>query len=313
MESSCFGQIQEAGYTPFFPAGVVSAPLLKRGTTPEIKTFSMPVNGPLSAYVTALVAAQVPPTDFLRLRVVPHEGFVLAIKLGGVAHGFDNDLAFGERAFFAAIREEPQSIVTNGDCTSLFAVLTPLAATRLRLHRGVPGEPDVRTPFAQLAGAHAARALEDRVMRSESVEDKLAAVGAWLEVTLLEGNDREPRARRTADAARALVANPHWTIKQLAEHFSLTIRPLEREFQRWLGVSPKRYTQVARVQQVARLAAKGRGLAAIAAELGFSDQAHLSRSVSKLTQLTPGQFIRSRQTALAATFRNALSGGVFYL
>jgi AraC-like DNA-binding protein len=56
-------------------------------------------------------------------------------------------------------------------------------------------------------------------------------------------------------------------------------------------MSPKRFARIARVQAVLRRLATepDADLAGLAAELGFADQAHLTREVRALAGTTPGR------------------------
>jgi len=79
------------------------------------------------------------------------------------------------------------------------------------------------------------------------------------------------------------------------------------------GHSPRHLAQVAKVQAVSRKAQTGASLADIAADVGFADQAHMSRVVRQLTGMTPLRFTRTRQSPMAAAFRRATGGGTVYL
>lgn len=65
---------------------------------------------------------------------------------------------------------------------------------------------------------------------------------------------------------------------------------VSRGFQRVYGVSPKRYRLEQRTLRAIRRLDDWRGtLAALAAETGFADQAHLCRAVAALTGSSPGR------------------------
>jgi AraC-like DNA-binding protein len=67
------------------------------------------------------------------------------------------------------------------------------------------------------------------------------------------------------------------------------------------------------VQAVSRKAQSGATLADIAADVGFADQAHMTRVVRQLTGLTPQRFRQSGRTPIGAAFRRATGGGTVYL
>ena len=104
---------------------------------------------------------------------------------------------------------------------------------------------------------------------------------------------------------------PH--IETLADEQHVSRRQLERDFCQWIGTSPRHLAQVARVQAVSRKAQSGSSFADIAHDVGFADQAHMSRVVRELTGLTPRRFTHTRTTGLAGAFRQATGGGTVYL
>lgn len=118
---------------------------------------------------------------------------------------------------------------------------------------------------------------------------------------------------RAARAAMRLCQAPRAAIETLADEQHVSRRQLERDFVQWIGTSPRHLSQVVRLQAISRRAQRGAPLADIAADLGFTDQAHMSRVVRQLTGLTPRNFVRSGVSPLAATWRRATAGGTVYL
>jgi AraC-like DNA-binding protein len=110
-----------------------------------------------------------------------------------------------------------------------------------------------------------------------------------------------------------LCDEPRLSIERAADEQHVGRRQLERDFERWIGVAPRHLAQVARVQQVARLARNGASLADAAAQAGFADQPHMTRTVRRVTGLAPRAFIASQRTPIAAAFRAATGGGTVYL
>lgn len=71
----------------------------------------------------------------------------------------------------------------------------------------------------------------------------------------------------------------------------LSRRTLERLFQSEVGVAPKSFARIERLSAIAdRLRHGALSWAALAAELGYADQAHLTREVLELSGYTPRQF-----------------------
>lgn len=66
-------------------------------------------------------------------------------------------------------------------------------------------------------------------------------------------------------------------------------RSLQRHSAHVTGLSPKKLQQILRADAAAALLRRGLRPADVAAELGFSDQAHLTHSLRRILGLTPGQ------------------------
>jgi AraC-like DNA-binding protein len=64
-------------------------------------------------------------------------------------------------------------------------------------------------------------------------------------------------------------------------------RELQRACRRWLGLSPKAFLRIERVWAAREAIRAGGPLAMIAADLGYADQAHLTREVRVLLGVTP--------------------------
>jgi hypothetical protein len=66
-------------------------------------------------------------------------------------------------------------------------------------------------------------------------------------------------------------------------------RSLQRHAAHVTGLAPKKLQQILRADAAAKLLRRGVRPADVAAELGFSDQAHLTNSLRRFLDLTPGQ------------------------
>ena len=88
-------------------------------------------------------------------------------------------------------------------------------------------------------------------------------------------------------------------VSQVCEKFAITDRSLQRLTARRIGLGPKWLIQRRRLHEVAE---RLRGpeppdLATVAADLGYSDQAHLTRDFRTVTGLTPGEFAGEPKSA----------------
>ena len=104
-----------------------------------------------------------------------------------------------------------------------------------------------------------------------------------------------PADRRLVDAARAAINDNHRAsvgLFPLAALLGASPYRLSRAFRRHQGVSLTRYRNRVRVGQAMERIAAGEPLAGVAADLGFSDQAHLTRTVREHVGHTPAAIRR---------------------
>ncbi|CAM3504369.1 helix-turn-helix domain-containing protein [Nocardioides dubius] len=178
-----------------------------------------------------------------------------------------------------------------------FGTLLQPAAGALLLGGPVSGLVDAARPLAGLAGidgerlAAGVRAAMAADPGSEAghrvaaglVEEQLRALGPVDEEGLLINRIVE-HTEGSAEVRR---------VAQVCEEFAITERSLQRLCARRVGLGPKWLIQRRRLQEAAamlRNRATAFDLAAVAADLGYADQAHFSRDFHAVTGLTPGRF-----------------------
>ena len=79
----------------------------------------------------------------------------------------------------------------------------------------------------------------------------------------------------------------------LARILGLGERQLERLFDERVGVGPKSLARIARIQGLLRRLGPRTQWSSLAAEMGWSDQAHLVRDLRDLAGLTPSELGRA--------------------
>ena len=102
---------------------------------------------------------------------------------------------------------------------------------------------------------------------------------------------------KAGDAMRE--ANGTMPVSQVAAAAHATVRTLERKFKQSSGHSVKDVSGLMRFEQVRNKLwhYPNSGLAGLAAELGYSDQAHLSKEFKRYSGTTPGAFARKAKKA----------------
>ena len=131
---------------------------------------------------------------------------------------------------------------------------------------------DPRNPAAHRA---AVRALEARLSASLPVDEPGLTVN---------------------EAVSWLRDHPEVTrVDELAEHVGLSERSLQRLVEQRTGMSPKWLIQRRRLHDAVEALKAGQvSLADMAAELGYSDQAHFTHDFRTVTGMTPGAYLRDQ-------------------
>jgi AraC-like DNA-binding protein len=130
-----------------------------------------------------------------------------------------------------------------------------------------------------------------------SIEARLAAAQAALAARLV---DAGPPDRSMLAGTRWLARRPAGRIEDLARFLEIGPRRLHRRFVAAVGYAPKTFQRVLRLQRTLALAARRRqSLAALAADAGYADQAHMSREVQALTGRSPRILLPGAKSTLA--------------
>lgn len=123
----------------------------------------------------------------------------------------------------------------------------------------------------------------------------VAAAEAMLAAALPPVDQRALLAQQAV--AAAAVADGPVSVAALSAQLGIEERSLQRLFSNYVGVSPKWVIQRFRLQeatwQLGRAAAPD--LAGLAARLGFFDQAHFTRSFTRLVGMPPLEYWKSQQ------------------
>ena len=134
------------------------------------------------------------------------------------------------------------------------------------------------------------RRYERDVLAAKSDERRVELAEAFL-------RDREPALddamRRVRDVVQLIESTPELlTVEAVAEACGTKVRTLQRLFHSYVGASPKWVIRRVRIHgAVAALeAGEHRNLAALAADLGYFDQAHFSREFTLLVGRSPLEY-----------------------
>ncbi|MET7029946.1 helix-turn-helix domain-containing protein [Sediminicola luteus] len=90
-------------------------------------------------------------------------------------------------------------------------------------------------------------------------------------------------------------------IEDLPNRLYISQRQLEREFKDKVGISPKHYLRITRINEVLRMLSANRpiDLTSVAYHCGYFDQAHFIKDFKRITGIKPTIYIRERRQIIA--------------
>lgn len=235
-----------------------------------------------------------------QLREVPFPGVPLILNLGErweIASNPD-DRSAQHDSFLAGLHTRP-SFVRGADRWACIEVrLTPLGMRRLL---GMPMH-EIANQVVSLADVLPGTAeLEERLRDTASWTQRFDLVESFLLRGLADSQPTLPavewswaRLRRTGGGV---------TIRALADEIGWSHRRLISRFREQIGVAPKTFARLIRFDRAvtALRASAARGLAEVALECSYFDQAHMNREFRELAGTTPAQLVAATGASGAVT------------
>ncbi|MEU5844080.1 AraC family transcriptional regulator [Rhodococcus sp. NPDC047139] len=186
-------------------------------------------------------------------------------------------------------------LVAGPDTTSQISDLaTRQSLTALRFEPGVGPRffgidacelVDRRVPLDELWPSRRVRVLAGRAEHDP--------VGALVVAARVSTDEHDPMP----DLARALATGT--SVSQLASALGWSDRTLRRRSIRAYGYGPKMLSRVLRFRRAVARARAGEAFARVAADCGYSDQAHLAREVRMLTGTSLGALVQGHPGSAA--------------
>ena len=134
--------------------------------------------------------------------------------------------------------------------------------------------------------------LHERLAQSEQSSQRIAHIE-----TFLVRNARCSSGTSVAQhAARLLRSRPGRRLSRLAADMSISERHLSRVFRQSFGISPKRFTKIARIEKVLASRRDGLTWTEAAYACGFYDQSHMIRDFKEIVGQSPIEFFRPSQS-----------------
>lgn len=158
------------------------------------------------------------------------------------------------------------------------------------------------TPIADLFGENVAKALEKKIILTETNAERIEVIQTFFLTKLNEQSTIDHIVKATIDTL--LATNGSISIKTIVDEELSNRRQLERKFLKQVGMSPKQLSKVIRLQAALRLLLnrKNENLTEIAYQSDYYDQAHFIRDFKDFTGINPKEFLKDDEMLLSSVF-----------
>jgi AraC-like DNA-binding protein len=107
--------------------------------------------------------------------------------------------------------------------------------------------------------------------------------------------DGEPVSSAAVATARAYI-DAHFAdgfgLATLAATAGISVFHLARSFRTAVGITPLAYRNQRRIVEARRLLLAGQPIAAVALDVGYADQSHLTRQFQRIVGISPARYVR---------------------
>lgn len=181
----------------------------------------------------------------------------------------------------------------GGDVCTVVALSRAMLGPLLAAARSLPNAPLFTSPAVDVAHRVLVARARQGADELELAERAAVLAGGLLEPLTLgpPPSVATPHSRRVVDQVRqALAQNSDLRLSELARVAGVSVYHLSRAFRSVTGFTLSRYRIRLRARSALEMMAAGeRDLARLALDVGFADQAHLTRSLRGETGMTPGR------------------------
>ena len=125
--------------------------------------------------------------------------------------------------------------------------------------------------------------LRERLALARDDRERVRLLDTWLTGLVRGGPAPAIDAAVTEIAASGGTAG----LARVADAAGLSVRQLERRFLTDVGLAPKAYARLVRLQAALRRIAAGQSLADVAHACGYYDQPHMTRDFGRLAEISP--------------------------
>ena len=130
--------------------------------------------------------------------------------------------------------------------------------------------------------------LRERLIEASDDRARVALLESWLQRWVVK------TPSQAVDAAVAAITSRRGIVElpAVAGAAGISVRQLERRFLEDVGLAPKMFARLVRLQSALRGIANGWPLADVAIACGYYDQAHMARDFNRLAETSPAAWRR---------------------
>jgi AraC-like DNA-binding protein len=128
------------------------------------------------------------------------------------------------------------------------------------------------------------RGVRERLAEAQGDDERISVLEDWLIGMACPA----PRLQVEAVVGVILESGGRVPIDSLAAWSGASLRHIERQFREDVGLTPKTFSRIVRLQSALKRVRQGSPLADVALACGFYDQAHMTRDFREIAAMSPG-------------------------
>jgi hypothetical protein len=245
------------------------------------------------------------PADYeaKRQRIIPDGSIEMAFILGDDIKRYtsENEFIIQPRAMVLGQTIEPFFIEPTGYVNTFAVSFYPYGFANF-VSEPIKNLVNKETALDLVFDKKIAKELEKKIIQANDVKERIKIIEDFLFAKLNEKSTIDSIVKTTIDAL--LDANGTTAINTILKEDLSKRRQLERKFIKQIGLSPKQFGKVIRLQSALKmlLNKNTESLTHIAYESKYYDQAHFIKDFKEFTGINPKEFLGNENMALSSLF-----------
>jgi AraC-like DNA-binding protein len=223
-------------------------------------------------------------------RVLPGASLVMSFRFQGSICSIEDDRREAlPSAVLSGVRKSGRKF-GYGEHTGNLLVLFKEGGAHAFLREPLHEMACASLPLQEFSGYHQAAEMLNRLTEAYSDADKIDLIERYLTSRLI--NPLSDRLVRTA-MEQIKLENGNLRIRSLAERLAISQDALEKRFRKIVGIPPKQFAFVVRMNSVIRQMSNHIPLSELALDSGYFDQPHFNKDFRLFTGQSPTDFQKS--------------------